>query len=123
MLASHHAQLWADVKPLLARFRALSVRNEKNHPHSLRMILAADNKGYLCRPLQVGICREFCSKTAGTAHRHRLGAQQGSLLFDCEALGLCGAWKGADHTFVGLDTHIQHRANEQVTLSSAIIPS
>jgi predicted O-methyltransferase YrrM len=89
----------------------------RNHPHSLRMILAGDNKAYLCRPSQLAMYREFLlddlpAQLVGTG----LALQQGSPLFDCATLGLSDGWRGPDYTFIGLDTDLEHRAHERVTL-------
>jgi hypothetical protein len=77
----------------------------RSNPHSLKLLLVGDNKGYLCKPSSLNRYRSFLVDSLPTILRDSnepLALHQGTGLFDCETLGLAYAFK-KNRTFIGPD--------------------
>jgi hypothetical protein len=77
----------------------------RSNPHSLKLLLVGDNKGYLCKPSCFNFYRSFLLRSLPAALRRcnePLALHQSTGLFDTETLGL-GHGFMHDRTFIGFD--------------------
>jgi hypothetical protein len=89
----------------------------RTHPHSLRMVLAGDNKAYLCRPARMAMYRNFILQQLPaflSKNNCRLALHQSYSMADCDTLGLDTSFKEG-RTFLGFDTDLEMRTYDTIT--------